>query len=221
MILLLNRANKIIYLRYEKCLVLKNVQFQTFWPKAFSHWSSLQIHAIHKISIMKSLHLSSGYLPRQCALPSNRRQQPFPCHVRHAAFVPLILKRYVHELPLRYHVARASAIDDDEGEEELEDDFEDEETSSDEEDEDDDDYVAASTDPSDWVEVGVVGPPHGVRGEFKMQPLTDFPEERLGEPGPRWLQAPPPKLGKLSSRSPPEPMDLEWGRTTIYTGREL
>jgi 16S rRNA processing protein RimM len=54
-----------------------------------------------------------------------------------------------------------------------------------------------------------------------MQPLTDFPEERLGLPGPRWLQAPPPKLGRLSARSPPEPTDLEWGRTTIYKGREL
>lgn len=35
------------------------------------------------------------------------------------------------------------------------------------------------------VEVGIVGPPHGVRGEFKVQPLTDFPEDRLGTPGPR------------------------------------
>lgn len=40
-------------------------------------------------------------------------------------------------------------------------------------------------DEEEWVEVGRVGPPHGVRGEFKVQPLTDFPEERLGTPGPR------------------------------------
>lgn len=37
--------------------------------------------------------------------------------------------------------------------------------------------------PTQFVEVGVVGPPHGVRGEFKVQPLTDFPEDRLGTPG--------------------------------------
>lgn len=36
-----------------------------------------------------------------------------------------------------------------------------------------------------WVEVGRIGPPHGVRGEMKVQPLTDFPEDRLGTPGPR------------------------------------
>jgi hypothetical protein len=39
----------------------------------------------------------------------------------------------------------------------------------------------------EWVEVGRVGPPHGVRGEMKVQPLTDFPEDRLGEPGARWV----------------------------------
>ena len=36
-----------------------------------------------------------------------------------------------------------------------------------------------------WVEVGVVRMPHGVRGEVKVQPLTDFPEDRLAEPGVR------------------------------------
>lgn len=45
--------------------------------------------------------------------------------------------------------------------------------------------LSASTDNEEWVEVGRVGPPHGVRGEMKVQPLTDFPEDRLGEPGPR------------------------------------
>ena len=39
----------------------------------------------------------------------------------------------------------------------------------------------------DWIEVGRIGPPHGVRGEMKVQPLTDFPEDRLGTPGPRWV----------------------------------
>jgi hypothetical protein len=45
--------------------------------------------------------------------------------------------------------------------------------------------VAVSTDEEEWVEVGRIGPPHGVRGEMKVQPLTDFPEDRLGTPGPR------------------------------------
>lgn len=172
---------------------------------------------------MTSLYVKIGYLSRQYALSSTCRQQTLTCHVRHAAFVPRILARHVHQPPTRYtyHVTHALGNGDNEEEEEVGEDFE-EDTSSDEDDDtDDEDTNVASTDPSDWVEVGVVGPPHGVRGEFKMQPLTDFPEKRLGEPGPRWLQAPPPKFGRLSSRSPPEPMDLEWGRTTIYKGREL
>ena len=48
------------------------------------------------------------------------------------------------------------------------------------------DRVAARA-ADEWVEVGRVGPPHGVRGEMKVQPLTDFPEDRLGEPGARWV----------------------------------
>ena len=39
--------------------------------------------------------------------------------------------------------------------------------------------------PTEFVEVGVVGAPHGVRGEVKVQPLTDFPQDRLGTPGTR------------------------------------
>ena len=72
-----------------------------------------------------------------------------------------------------------------------------------------------------WVEVGIVGPPHGVRGEFKVQPLTDFPEDRLGEPGPRWLAPPPPKMGRSSPPPPPLPTQLQWGRASIYKGREV
>ena len=44
---------------------------------------------------------------------------------------------------------------------------------------------------SEWVEIGILRAPHGVRGEIKVQPLTDFPEDRLAEPGPRcgtWLR---------------------------------
>ncbi len=54
---------------------------------------------------------------------------------------------------------------------------------------DDPEAAGMSDEEEEWVEIGRVGPPHGVRGEFKVQPLTDFPEERLGMPGPRWEHA--------------------------------
>ena len=40
------------------------------------------------------------------------------------------------------------------------------------------------------VEVGILHGPHGVRGEIKVQPLTDFPEERLGSAGVRYACQP-------------------------------
>ena len=40
------------------------------------------------------------------------------------------------------------------------------------------------------VEVGILHGPHGVRGEIKVQPLTDFPEERLGSAGVRYTCQP-------------------------------
>ena len=39
------------------------------------------------------------------------------------------------------------------------------------------------------VVVGVIRQPHGVRGEMKVQPLTDFPEDRLASPGIRLVNA--------------------------------
>ncbi|PRW59657.1 Ribosome maturation factor [Chlorella sorokiniana] len=80
--------------------------------------------------------------------------------------------------------------------------------------------AASVPEEEDWVEIGKVGPPHGVRGEFKVQPLTDFPEERLGTPGPRWLQAPAPKIGRRAA-APPEEVELEWGRMMISKGNEV
>jgi len=68
------------------------------------------------------------------------------------------------------------------------------------------------------VEVGIVGPAHGVRGEFKVQPLTDTPEKRLGQEGTRWLQAPRPKIGRAT---PPRQVELSWGRSSVYKGREV
>ncbi|KAL4859239.1 Ribosome maturation factor RimM [Chlorella vulgaris] len=75
-------------------------------------------------------------------------------------------------------------------------------------------------DEEEWVEVGKIGPPHGVRGEMKVQPLTDFPEDRLGTPGPRWIQAPAPKMGRRQAAELEE-VELEWGRSMISKGNEV
>lgn len=74
--------------------------------------------------------------------------------------------------------------------------------------------VPSTSAPVEWIEIGIVGPSHGVRGEFKVQPLTDFPEIRLEEPGPRWIRAPRPKIGPQNP-PPPEEVELEWGRRSI------
>jgi 16S rRNA processing protein RimM len=76
--------------------------------------------------------------------------------------------------------------------------------------------------PTDLVEIGLIRSSHGVYGEMKVEPLTDFPEERLGEPGPRWLQSPKkPKFKTKSLSSPHQPVTLEYGRTTISKGNEV
>lgn len=79
--------------------------------------------------------------------------------------------------------------------------------------------------PTDLVEIGLIRSSHGVYGEMKVEPLTDFPEERLGVPGPRWLQSPQkPKFKTTTSSSPSSshrPVTLEYGRTTISKGNEV
>lgn len=72
----------------------------------------------------------------------------------------------------------------------------------------------------EWIEIGIVGPPHGVRGEMKVQPLTDFPEERLGQPGKRWLQAQMPRIAARKGSHVKE-VYLEWGRSSVSKGREV
>jgi 16S rRNA processing protein RimM len=42
---------------------------------------------------------------------------------------------------------------------------------------------------SDWLEVGVIVAPQGLKGELRVNPSSDFPE-RFQEPGQRWLQSP-------------------------------
>jgi len=76
------------------------------------------------------------------------------------------------------------------------------------------DFAAPEASTDEWVQIGIVGPTHGVRGEFKVQPLTDFPETRLEEPGVRWIQAPAPRIGRQGAPEPEE-VELEWGRRTV------
>ncbi|MGG6239246.1 ribosome maturation factor RimM [Nodosilinea sp. AN01ver1] len=61
--------------------------------------------------------------------------------------------------------------------------------------------AAATTD--EWVEIGRIVAPQGVKGEVRVYPSSDFPERFL-EPGDRWLKRP---------RSlTPEPVKLVRGR---------
>ena len=46
----------------------------------------------------------------------------------------------------------------------------------------------------DWIEIGTIVAPQGLRGEMRVYPDSDFPERFL-EPGTRWLQHP--KTGEI------------------------
>ncbi|MEA5448145.1 ribosome maturation factor RimM [Leptolyngbya sp. CCNP1308] len=46
-----------------------------------------------------------------------------------------------------------------------------------------------SATPEDWVEIGRIVAPQGVKGEVRVYPSSDFPERFL-EPGARWLKRP-------------------------------
>ncbi len=53
--------------------------------------------------------------------------------------------------------------------------------------------------PDDWLEVGKIVAPQGLRGELRVYPDSDFPE-RFMEPGKRWLLPPGSKLGTVEPR---------------------
>lgn len=56
---------------------------------------------------------------------------------------------------------------------------------------------------TDWLAIGQIVAPQGLRGELRVNPSSDFPERFL-VPGPRWLRHP---------RQPdPEVVELERGR---------
>lgn len=53
-----------------------------------------------------------------------------------------------------------------------------------------------------WLEIGTIVAPQGLRGQLRVNPSSDFPERFL-EPGTRWLQ----RKGSLA----PEPVELQGG----------
>jgi 16S rRNA processing protein RimM len=63
---------------------------------------------------------------------------------------------------------------------------------------------------SDWIEIGKIVAPQGLKGELRVYPNSDFPERFL-EPGKRWLLRP----GKTSY----EPIKLLGGR--YIQGKDL
>ena len=95
-----------------------------------------------------------------------------------------------------------------------------------------------SPDPDEnvYIEIGIVGPPHGVKGEFKVQSLTDWPEERLGQKGTRYLRPPETTfhMARLQARTPGSAsgpsaqatnrvtkVTLMRGQASVYKGREV
>ncbi len=42
---------------------------------------------------------------------------------------------------------------------------------------------------TDWIEIGRIVAPQGLKGEVRVYPSSDFPERFL-EPGPRWIKRP-------------------------------
>ncbi|CAI7858699.1 unnamed protein product [Closterium sp. NIES-54] len=92
--------------------------------------------------------------------------------------------------------------EEEEEEEEYEEEWEDEEEWDEDWDEDQAEEEEGSGEVPEWegkgVEVGVIVGAHGLRGELRVKPLTDFPEQRFGQGGWRWLKRP----GRPSVPSP-------------------
>ena len=57
----------------------------------------------------------------------------------------------------------------------------------------------------EWLEIGRIVAPHGLRGELRVYPSTDFPE-RFEVPGTRWLRSP------QAPNATPKPVELLRGR---------
>jgi 16S rRNA processing protein RimM len=63
---------------------------------------------------------------------------------------------------------------------------------------------------TDWIEIGRIVAPQGLKGEVRVYPSSDFPERFL-EPGQRWLQDP----------KDPEPQPVELIRGRLLAGKGL
>lgn len=70
---------------------------------------------------------------------------------------------------------------------------------------------------SDLIEIGIFLSPHGLQGELRLQPTTDYPQERLRSKATRWVQA------QSKGRFPAEkrPINLAGGRPSVYKGHEI
>jgi 16S rRNA processing protein RimM len=62
----------------------------------------------------------------------------------------------------------------------------------------------------DWLVIGTIVAPHGLKGELRVYPSSDFPERFL-EPGIRWLQEP--ETGKIE--------EIELVRGRYLAGKNL
>lgn len=62
---------------------------------------------------------------------------------------------------------------------------------------------------SEWIEIGKIVAPQGLRGELRVYPNTDFPDRFL-EPGKRWLLSP--------GDSEPQAFELLQGRHLSHKG---
>ena len=87
-----------------------------------------------------------------------------------------------------------------------------------------DEVTTVEQDESVYIEIGIVGPPHGIKGEFKVQSLTDWPQERLGQKGTRYLR--PPETTYHMARLQTEQhritkVTLMRGQASVYKGREV
>eukprot|EP00210_Caulerpa_lentillifera_P002890 g2760.t1 len=70
------------------------------------------------------------------------------------------------------------------------------------------------------IQVGIIGGTHGLNGELRVQPTSDFEEERLGSPGLKLLQAPP--RGLIRHQMPSLiHMESLGGRPHVYKGHAL
>ncbi len=90
--------------------------------------------------------------------------------------------------------------------------------------EDADNVTTVEQDESVYIEIGIVGPPHGVKGEFKVQSLTDWPQERLGQKGTRYLRPPETTyhMARLQTEQPRiTKVTLMRGQSSVYKGREV